>query len=48
MVCAHKKPTIIVPKVPVTRPAVFMALGTARIPVPREHFSKWMRAPENL
>lgn len=37
-----------VPIVPTTIPDVLKALGIARIPVPKEHFKRWMRAPENL
>lgn len=48
MQCVHNNPMKTTPKLPTARPAVLIALGTAKIPVPKEHFNRWMSAPENL
>lgn len=48
MVWVHKSPVRIVPITPITIPAFEIALGIARIPVPRELFTMWISAPKKL
>lgn len=46
--CVHRKPTTSVITEPNTRPALWKAIGMARMPVPRELLSKWANAPPAL
>ena len=48
MVWAQRIPMRTVPMTPIMIPAAFTALGMARMPVPKELFSKCINAPENL
>uniref|UniRef100_A0A1Y1LBX6 Uncharacterized protein n=1 Tax=Photinus pyralis TaxID=7054 RepID=A0A1Y1LBX6_PHOPY len=41
----HKNPTKSVPMDPPSKPAFLKATGIAKIPVPSELLSKWIRAP---
>ena len=46
--CVQMIPTTSVPMAPNRRPAFLNAIGIAKIPVPRELFSKWASEPEVL
>lgn len=48
IVCVQMKPINNVPTIPTAMPAVLKALGIASIPVPKELFNKWIKAPVKL
>lgn len=48
MVWVHNIPIKIVPTRPTIKPAFLKAIGIAKIPVPKELFSKCIKAPVKL
>lgn len=46
--CVQRNPTITVPKKPKSNPPFLKAFGIAKMPVPKELFSKWIRDPNDL